>query len=140
MTTLFKPLFKAFIVWLMLVAIPFQGFAAAAMPACAPASAIVAGPSAMPPGHCATMDAATHGAGGARHGGAGHGDPHQHGGDKLTCSHCDAGCGGAVMAPPVPAPSVPAETPLAAVFHFTDRPVATVDLALPERPPKTALT
>lgn len=125
-------LLKSLIVWLMLVAIPFQGFAAAGTLTCAPQAAV----SAMTPEHCAMMAADGH------HQQADaavtdHPAPHQHTGGK--CSTCASCCFGAVMAPPVPVLPVPGETPALAAAHFTDRHVARVDLALPERPPRFTL-
>ena len=127
-----KTLLKSFIVWLMLVALPFQGFAAASMLTRAPAPAVAA----MAPGHCAEM--AT-----MQHDGAVHDSsverpaPHHHGGGKCgTCASC---CFGAVMAPPVPTLDMPGAAPASTPYHRTDGPVARVDLALPERPPKTSL-
>lgn len=118
-----KNLYKALLVWLLLVAIPFQGFAAASMPACAPA------PMSAMPAHCAEM--AT-----AMQDDSDHGSPHQHATGK--CHTC-ASCFGAVMAPPMPVLHVPGETSQLAAFRFTGGHLARVDLALPERPPKTVL-
>lgn len=122
-----KTLLKSFIVWLMLVAIPFQGFAAAGMLTRAPAPVVAA----MAPGHCAEM-AALHDDGSAQHGSA-----HHHTSGK--CTACASCCFGAVMAPPVPTVRMPGAAPAPAPFHCADDPVAKVDLALPERPPKTSL-
>lgn len=127
-----KTLLKSFIVWLMLVAIPFQGFAAAGMLTRAPAPAVAA----MAPGHCAGM-AAMHDGGKAHAGPVEHASPHHHAGGK--CTTCASCCFGAVMAPPVPTVCMPGAAPGLAAFHLTDDPVARVDLALPERPPKTSL-
>lgn len=127
-----KNLVKVLIVWLMLVAIPFQGYAAASMLPCAPAqvttvSMVVMDMSAE---HCAHMATAAP----QQDDQPDHSAPH-HG----KCSAC-ASCFGAVMAPPMPVVPVPHVTPELALFHFTVGHVARVDLALPERPPKLSLT
>lgn len=120
-------LFKALIVWLMLVAIPFQGFAAASMLTCAPVR-VAAGASVE---HCAMMAMASHartadGDDGAAH----HAD--------AKCSTCASCCLGAALAPSVPVVRMPGFMPAVTVCHGADDEVARVDLALPERPPKAS--
>lgn len=130
-------LLKALIVWLMLVAIPFQGFATASMLPCAPGQAAPA----MAPEHCAmmaTMMPAHAHVQAQEHAASAHAAAHDHAGGK--CSACASCCFGAVMAPPMPAVQAPLATPALAVHHRADGPVAAVDLALPERPPKFSLT
>jgi hypothetical protein len=132
-------LLKSLIVWLMLVAIPFQGFASASMITCAPMQP--AAPAAMTHEHCATMAAMHHGA--PHHAMASdaapdHSSSHHHTGAK--CSTCASCCVGAAMAPSAPVARVPADAPDIADFQFDAGHVATVDLALPERPPKASLT
>jgi len=122
-------LFKALIVWLMLAAIPFQGFAAASMLACAPAQTKVDAHMNMAPEHCATMDAAqSHAAADTDHSST----HHQAGGKCSTCASCCM----AALAPPAPVTRAPNETSAAIAFHADDSAAARVDLALPERPPK----
>jgi hypothetical protein len=131
-------LLKALIVWLMLVAIPFQGYAAAGMLACAPAHATMAHAK-MAPEHCATMgmthaaadDAATDAATPAD---AGHSSPHHQAGGK--CSTCASCCCVTALAPPAPLTRAPGPAAELAAFHADDGAAARVDLALPERPPK----
>lgn len=130
-----KNLVKVLIVWLMLVAIPFQGYAAASMLPCAPAQVTTANIMSnvamdMSAEHCAHMPTAAP----QQVDQTDHSAPH-HG----KCSAC-ASCFGAVMAPPMPVVPVPHVTPELALFHFTVGHVARVDLALPERPPKLSLT
>ncbi|WP_332876477.1 hypothetical protein [Massilia sp. S19_KUP03_FR1] len=131
-----KNLFKSLIVWLMFVAIPFQGFAAASMLTCAPMQA--SAPAAMPAGHCDSMKTAPHHAAAA---GADATDQtfsqHHTGGKCNTCASC---CFGAVMAPVSALVRVPGETCALADFVFQGIHVPTVDLDLPERPPKNSLT
>lgn len=132
-----KNLLKSLIVWLMLVAIPFQGFASASMLTCAP---MQAAPVAMTPEHCAEM-AAMHGDMDndmASDAAPDQPSSHAHAGGK--CSTCASCCFSAAMAPSVPLVHIPADMPELADFPFDAGHVAIVDLALPERPPKTSLT
>jgi hypothetical protein len=123
-------LFKALIVWLMLAAIPFQGFAAASMLACVPAQTVVHAHMNMAPEHCATMGAMqSHAAGDTNHSST----HHQAGAKCSTCASC---CCVAALAPPGPLTRAPNETSAAIAFHADDSAAARVDLALPERPPK----
>lgn len=134
-------LLKSLVVWLMLVALPFQGFASASMLLCAPmqppamATSSVA-MTAMGHDHHAMMMAQA-----MEHASAapadGHDAAHHHDGGK--CNTCASCCFGAAMAPAGVAP-LPAESPQLTAFHFEPGHVARVDLALPERPPQTALT
>lgn len=128
-------LVKVLIVWLMLVAIPFQGYAAASMLPCAPAQVTTVAQVSMAAmdmsaDHCAHMSAAAP----QQADQSDHSAPH-HG----KCNAC-ASCFGAVMAPPVPVVPIAHAAPALALFHFTIGHVARVDLALPERPPKRSLT
>lgn len=134
-----KNLLKSLIVWLMLVALPFQGFAAAGMATCAPAGnhvvPVVAETvvSAMPAGHCDTMQMAApappeHGKPSASH--------HHADGKCNTCASC---CCGATMAPTAAVHRAPGESCVLADFAIHSVHVPRVDLDLPERPPKTSL-
>ena len=140
---------RALIVWLVLLAVPFQGFASAAMLACGsghggpaapdaphahtavnttPHAAPHADPHADPhdmPGHDhASMPQAGHDGQDA----PGHGKAH-------ACSACSACSIGAAIAPAsLPALAVHA-APLPSV-PFADGHVPSVHLALPERPPR----
>lgn len=133
-----KNLFKSLIVWLMFVAIPFQGFAAASMLTCAPMQAAVQAPAAMPAGHCDKVNADQHHAAAANADASDHPSPHHHAGGK--CNTCASCCFGAVMAPVSAVVRVPGETCTLAHFAFPGMYVPAVDLDLPERPPKTSLT
>jgi hypothetical protein len=141
-----KILLKSLIVWLMLVAIPFQGFASATKLVCAPMQsspqiAKMAEASAGHHDHHATVNAAQldepdhHTA--TQADSDDHTAAHHHTGGK--CNSCATCCFGAAMA------SSYASRVLAEVQHVTKFPfeldrVASVDLALPERPPQTSLT
>ena len=126
---------KSLIVWLMLVAIPFQGFASASMLLCAPlqlpAPALEMTASMDHDHHAMVMD---HGAAAPTDG---HDAADHHDGGK--CNTCASCCFGAAMAPAGIA-RLPAGSPQLAAFHFEPGHVARVDLALPERPPQTSLT
>ena len=128
-------LLQSLIVWLMLVAIPFQGVATAGMLTCVPMQE--AGPAAMP-APCAEMDMAMQMSMQAdNHVTVGAAPAHHHTDGKCgTCASCYA----AAMAPALALPRAPAETSKLATFTFDNARVARVDLALPERPPKAALT
>ena len=129
-----KNLLKSLLVWLMFAAIPFQGFAAASMLACSPtvAVAVQAAPAAHK--HCDDMTMADAAPQASKHDTPSH---HHSAGKCNTCASC---CFGAVMAPPAPCLQVPGDMPQVATIPAANGPVATVDLALPERPPKPSLT
>lgn len=143
-----KNLLKSLLVWLLLAAIPFQGFAAASMLTCGQAAAVPV--AAMVHGHCdqpttptASPPARTHDAAANANANANvhlHADahPHSHGAGK--CNTCASCCFGAVLTPPVSSLHVPGDLPQVALVSADNGPVATVDLALPERPPKASLT
>ena len=156
-----KLLHHTLLVWLLLLALPFQGLASAAMLPCAagvpaPGHVTAATPAMAMDGavhdhaaigataaaqardeHCASAPDVGHhdGACGASH--DGHGGK-AHGVKAKSCTaSCAACCVGAAMAPA--APAILALTP----SHFISIPfraghVPSVDLALPERPPRTA--
>ncbi|MDY0977244.1 hypothetical protein SOM61_19980 [Massilia sp. CFBP9012] len=125
-------------VWLMLLAIPFQGIASAAMLACAHDA---------PQGTQQTAHATT-----AHHDAASSPchemqdqapdtapdlaqDAHDHDG---SCSACAACCMGAAMAPAAGVAPPPPSLATALLVTATGR-LAAVDLALPERPPRFPL-
>jgi hypothetical protein len=130
---------KALIVWLMLLAVPVQGFAAATMLWCAPSPAVTAHEAAGGHNHglmvlasqasdgnhdhAITADATAHHAGHAHH----HAD--------TKCNACAACYLGASM-PPTFASLVPVQTTQFESIPFISRPIASADLALPERPPR----
>jgi hypothetical protein len=126
-------LLKSLIVWLMLVAVPFQGFASATMLLCTPIPATAAAEPGAQHDHAAMM-ASQHDHHAAR---AGDSAPADHHTDH-KCGSCAACCLGASMAPsrrydlavqPPRFESIP--------FDSGYQPV--VDLAVPERPPKSSL-
>ena len=140
-------LLRTVIVWLVLLAVPFQGFAAAAMLGCAgghlpaPVVTTVATPAAdlhaqhaMHAMH-AMDDGASHAAATAHDGGDGHGMQH-HGSAK--CGACAACSIGAAMAP-APALALAVHAPPLLAVPFAAGHVPSVDLALPERPPRLSL-
>lgn len=119
------------LVWLMLLAIPFQGIASAGMVACAHAAAtvaVMAPHQEAPPAHC--HEAAKP---------SGHGQDQHHDQDHdERCSACAACCIGAAMAG---APTIPAapQTLSARLAEAPTGRLEAVDLALPERPPRLPL-
>ena len=132
-------LFRTFIVWLMVLALPYQGYASASMMLCAPAAPAVsaAGHTAMPAGphdHAAMM-AAMHDQerqispdqpDQSSHAG------HNHGGIKCGGAACCV-AGAPFMAQTIAVPVLPAVS--SAIPFHSEFPRA-VDLAHPERPPQ----
>jgi hypothetical protein len=129
-------LVRSLLVWLLLLAVPFQGFASAAMLPCASATTM--------PGHGHhTVPAAT-GTPGHDHGAMlhamaktgqghdGHGDG-QHG--NGSCASC---CIGAAMAPAAQ-PRLALARPDFIAIPFRAGHVPSVDPVLPERPPRLIL-
>lgn len=117
------------LVWLLLLAVPFQGFAAAGMLPCAP---VTPAPMAMQlagvEGHCAMHAAATPAADGKQL-------DHKTAHGKSSCASC---CAGAAMAPALmPTPVAPAGPDFVSI-PFRAGHVPSVDPSLPERPPRTA--
>ena len=130
------------LVWLMLLAIPFQGIASAGMVACAHAAATVAVMAPhhdAPPAHCheAGAPAGMLASGTPEHPPSGHDQDHDQDHDE-RCSACAACCIGAAMAG---APTIPAapQTLSARLAEAPTGRLEAVDLALPERPPRHPL-
>jgi hypothetical protein len=123
-------------VWLLLLAIPFQGIASAGMLACTHAAkqhssvTAVSAPHGMAAGadHC-------HDAGPQVTKATDHA-PTDH--DQERCSACAACCIGAAMAGAPTIPAAPQTLSTRLIEAATGRPEA-VDLALPERPPRFPL-
>jgi predicted lipid-binding transport protein (Tim44 family) len=137
-----KALFRSLLLWLLLLALPFQGVASASMLLCAPLAAAAQPASqaqAMPAGHdhAAMLAAAkTHNpAADAAQSGAGHDSAGGHGQSGAKCGTPGACCVGAslvadisVAVPSMPSGSQP--------VPFRARILRAVDLAGFERPPK----
>ncbi len=135
-------LLRSLVVYCMLLALPYQGYAAAAMMACvaatAPAVTDVAAAAdhlAMPAGphdHAAMMAAMAHDS--AQHdSSSGHADQtHNHGSAKCGGSACCV-AGAPVMVDMLSVPALPAVS--GAVARYADY-LPAVDLAHPERPPQ----
>ena len=115
---------RSLIVWLVLLAVPFQGFAAAAALPCAPSGAMHDHAAMVHQGHH-VADAA----GAVHHDGPGH-----HAGTK--CGSCAACWAGAAMAPAIAVPGMP--QPASVTIPFDAGPVPTFHPSLPERPPRSA--
>jgi len=134
-------LVRLMLVWLMLLAIPFQGIASAAMLSCAHDAAHDAAQvhapaaDAAPAGHC--HDNAPQATPSMHHADAGSHDASSHDHDG-RCSACAACCMGAAIAP---LPAIAAAPPAAMLLHVASasQRLPAVDLALPERPPRPSL-
>jgi hypothetical protein len=129
-------LFRTFIVWLMLLALPYQGYASAAMMLCAPAAPAASATAhvAMPAGphdHAAMMAAMQDQNQKASPEQSGHAG-HSHGGIKCGGAACCV-AGAPFMAQTVAVPVLPAVS--SAIPFYSEFPHA-VDLAHPERPPQ----
>ena len=129
-----KSFHRLLLVWLLLLALPFQGLATAGMLPCAPAlpshamahdKADMATPKdhSAADGHCAAEAGP-----GKVHGG-------HHDGKSGACGDC---CIGAAMAPAL-LPALVLAPPRFISIPFRAGHVPSVDPALPERPPRTAL-
>lgn len=141
-----KTLARTLLLWLMLIAVPFQGFASAAMLACAHRTTQGAPAAAAPAaGHDAMHSAHhghdhEHGVAPAGQAASGHHDMHDPGAQKpadhhAQCGSCAACCFGAAMAPAtIPAASA-VSLPVPRAPAGASR-LAAVDLDLPERPPR----
>jgi len=136
---------RTVILWLVLLAVPFQGFASAAVLGC-----ITGHGGQMPPAPATSMPAhaqhdihAMH----DMHGGEHHampaldaGDDHhamQHHGNA-KCGACSACSLGASMAPAA-IPALPVHAPPRVAALFAAGALPSVDLDLPERPPRFVL-
>ena len=132
--------FRSLIVYCMLLALPYQGYAAAAMMACLPSQATAAADAhmVMPPGphdHAAMMAAlqqanAEHAAQSSDNASSHAG--HTHGSAKCGGSACCV-AGAPVLADMLSVPVLPAVS--SAVAFYADY-LPAVDLAHPERPPQ----
>ena len=132
-------LLRSLIVWLLLLAVPFQGMAAVATDACLPQhSPVHVMPAqvmpmaeqmhgATPPCHEAAMPGAASGHEPAT--------PHHQAGKCGTCSAC--GIGSAVL--PTFLPQLAAHAPVAAASPAAINYLPSVHLAQPERPPRPLL-
>jgi hypothetical protein len=117
-----KIVLRTLFVWLLLLALPFQGMAAARMlPSAGVAQTTAAAPAAAPARHCHDVHLAAVGA-------------HP---DKLQDKHHSACADCCIVVAPVPAPFVPpACAPPSWAIPFRAGHVPSVDPALPERPPR----
>jgi hypothetical protein len=124
-----KTVLKSLLVWVLLLAVPFQGFASATMLMCAPMQPATA---AAPHDHGAMLAAQ---AAGHDHS-TGQSAAGHHA--KGKCNACAACCFGAAM-PPSHFSRVPVEAQSFAVDPVDAGFVPAVDLAFPERPPISSL-
>jgi hypothetical protein len=130
-------LFRSLILWLALLAVPFQGFAAATMLPCAPATSAPQanghGTQAAGHGHAAMHKHNAPAGHAASDSGAAHG---HHASAK--CGSCAACCIGAAMAP-APTLAVASIAPQSVSIPFDAGHLPAVHPTLPERPPKSSL-
>ncbi len=129
-------LLRTFIVWLLLLALPYQGYASAAMMLCAPAvpAAPATAQMTMPAGphdHAAMMAAMQDQKHEVSSDKSGHAS-HSHGGIKCGGAACCV-AGAPFMAQTLAVPALPAVS--SAIPFYSEFPHA-VDLAHPERPPQ----
>jgi hypothetical protein len=131
-----KLIHRSLLVWLLLLALPFQGIASAGMLARGVSMAMQADAADAPAPVARAMD--THGGHCAAAGAAQQDGPQQgghHGGKTGSCADC---CAGAAMAPAV-LPALVLAPPHFISIPFHAGHVPSVDPALPDRPPRTAL-
>jgi len=141
-----KLIHRFLLVWLLVLALPFQGIASASMLARVPSMmtkvqadehAPMSGAMDAHGGHCAAMQQAALQQHTLQHNPQ-QDDPQQaghHGGKAGSCADC---CAGAAMAPAV-LPALVLAPPHFVSVPFRPGHVPSVDPALPERPPRTAL-
>ena len=114
-------LLKALLVWLLLLVLPLQGHASASMRLCATGTPAAHAHADGSPDQAAASDC------GDDHAAS----PHHH----AKCGTCAACCTGASITGALPAPLVPAIA-ASSPIPFEGAIIASVDLALPERPPR----
>jgi len=135
-------LLRTLILWLVLLAVPFQGFASAAMLGCGVGNMGHPAPASPAPADM-RAEHAHHGMHGAEHHAmpaADAGDQHhsaQHHGDA-RCGACSACSIGAAIVP-APVLALPVHAPPRLAAPFSAGLLPSVDLALPERPPRFIL-
>jgi hypothetical protein len=117
-----KALLRSLIVWLALLAAPFQGFASAAMPTCAAAVHVHQASATSHHAHEQTRR--------AHHGEACKQSPHH-----AKCSNCAACCAGAAIVSSFTAVAAPHASVTTAIPFDACQPPS-VDLDDPERPPR----
>lgn len=141
-----KAIHRPLLVLFLLLALPFQGLAAAGMLLCAPAAPApaVAAPAMTMEGHdhqamLRAMGAGGHDHAAMAHADGGHGDQqhagHDDGRNKGSCASC---CVGAAMAPAVQLRLAPARPDFISI-PFRAGHVPSVDPAVLERPPRSLL-
>lgn len=127
--------FRSLIVYCLLLALPYQGYAAAAMMACLPAKVPAGAHMVMPAGphdHAAMMAAMEHAHSAQSSDNASSHAGHTHGSAKCGGSACCV-AGAPVLADLLSVPALPAVS--SAVAFYADY-LPAVHLAHPERPPQ----
>jgi hypothetical protein len=130
-----KAIFRALIIWTMLLTLPLQGIAAATMSCCPPPSAAARHCH----GHDAMVDDGHTSTAHAHHAHAGpatqadpHAVAHHHAGKCATCG----ACGPCVPMAPSFVAALPAAATRSIATPFDQHTLTSVDLAHPERPPR----
>ncbi|TFW15901.1 hypothetical protein [Duganella callida] len=128
-------LLRSFIVWLMLLALPYQGYASAQMMLCVAPAEVDVGMPAGPHDHAAMLAAQAQAHAQVQAQAGHHGDEASHTHTSMKCSG-SACCAGAapVLALAVVVPALP---PAARAVAFYSAYLPAVDLAHPERPPQS---
>jgi hypothetical protein len=119
---------RSLIVWLLMLALPYQGVAAAAMAACAPAQAL---PTAVAAQHPPCHEVAAMAPSGDQQ------EKQAHAGNA-RCAHCAACVVGAAVLP-AGLPPLAVHAPPVASHPAADSGLPSVHLAQPERPPRPCL-
>jgi hypothetical protein len=132
-----KTILRSLMLWLVLLAVPFQGFAAATMLPCAPSqahvvAAVANGGHAMH--HAGEHAAMRHGASHGEHDGSASHQHHAHG----KCASCAACCIGAALAP-APLATFALAAPASLSVPFRGGHIPSVHPPVPERPPSASL-
>lgn len=134
-----KPIHRFLLVWLLLLALPFQGIASAGMLVRAPSMTMTMTMTMHAPANAHAVMAKAMAAHGDHCGGTvqqGHLEQTgHHDGKAGACADC---CAGAAMAPAV-LPALVLAPPHFISIPFRAGHVPSVDPALPERPPRTTL-
>lgn len=131
-----KILFKTIVVWLLLLAAPVQGFAAAAMMCCVPTQEQM---TMMPADHAGHEMPQHHAAASMNHADCCMSTSNGHSHDSTgACSSCLAGCVGMAIAPPVIAAVSSMPIYGSEAIPFRSQVFRSFVSATPERPPQAS--
>jgi hypothetical protein len=126
-----KAILKVLIVWITLLALPLEGFAAATMCLCAPSAV-----GHHDHDHGSVHEHAEHSGPRAHAAHAAPADHHPAAGDHCAkCAAC-AACGACMAMAPACMTVLPVRASVSVTVPFDQQALSSVDLALPERPPR----